>query len=57
MSYKKKTQKEFNNLRNKVIEQKEFFTKEIEIIKRIIKQIRELKNPIKEKMNAIEGMG
>ena len=45
MSYKK-IQRQFNELRNKINKQMEYFAKEIETLKRNQKEILELKNSI-----------
>ena len=53
----KKTDREFNKLRNKINEQNEYFTKEIEMIKMIPIEILEMKNSVKEKKNEVTNIG
>ena len=57
MSYKKTRKVVFYELRNKINEQKEYFTKEIEILKKKQTEILELRNSINEMKNALESMG
>ena len=50
-------ERQFNELRNDINEQKEYFTKEIEIRKKHQTGILELKNSINEMKNALESTG
>ena len=51
------SERQFNELRNKINEQKEYFTKETRNSKKRNKQILELKNSINEMKNALESTG
>ena len=51
------SEKQFNELGNKMNEQKECFTKETEIIEKNQTEILELKNSINETKNALESTG
>lgn len=51
------SERQFNELRNKINEQKEFFTKEIEIKKKKNRQILEMKNSMNQLRNALESLG
>ena len=48
---------QFNELRNKISEQQEYFTKEIEILKINQIELLEPKNSIKERKNEIVSLG
>lgn len=56
MSYKKTRKRKFNELRNKINELKEYFTKEMETIKKNETEILMLKYSINEMQNALESL-
>lgn len=56
MSYKKTRKRKFNELRNKINELKEYFTKEMETIKKNETEILTLKYSINEMQNALESL-
>ena len=51
------SERQFNELRNKINEQKEYFTKGIETLKKKQTEILELKNSINQMKNALESTG
>ena len=50
------SERQFNELRSKIIEKKEYFTKEIETIKKNQTEILEMKNTINEIKNSLESL-
>ena len=50
------SERQVNELRNKINEQREYFTKEIGIIKKNQTEILELKNSVNEMKNALESI-
>lgn len=56
MSYKKTRKRKFNELRNKINELKEYFTKEMETTKKNETEILMLKYSINEMQNALESL-
>ena len=57
MKFSELQARQFNELRNKINEQKEYFTKEIETLKKSQTEILELKNSINEMKNTLESIG
>lgn len=51
------SERHYNEIRNNIIVQKEFFTKEAETLKKANKQILELKNSINKMKNSLESTG